>query len=105
MNRIVAISSAILLLAPGLARAAEETMVVRLGDLNVATESGAQSALRRIRDAADRFCGGQGVRSLQVQTAAAACRAEMVGKAVAQLDAPVVTALYGRDPAIRLARR
>lgn len=105
MNRIIAISSAVLLLAPGLARAAEDTMVVRMGDLNVATESGAQSALRRIREAADRFCGGHGVRSIQVQTAAATCRGEMVGKAVAKLDAPVVTALYGNDPAIRLARR
>lgn len=105
MTRIIAIASAVLLLTPGLAKAAEESMVVRLGDLNVATESGAQSALRRIRDAADRFCGGHGVRSMQVDAAAATCRAEMVGKAVAQLDAPVVTALYGHDPAIRLARR
>lgn len=104
MNRIVVITSAVLLLAPGLARAAEDSMVVRLGDLNVATEPGAQSALRRIRDAADNFCGGQGVRSIQLQTAAAVCRAEMTDKAVAQLHAPVVTALYRGGP-VRLARR
>jgi UrcA family protein len=104
MNRIVVITSAVLLLAPGLAKAAEESMVVRLGDLNVATEAGAQSALRRIRDAADRFCGGHGVHSIQMQAATATCRADMTDKAVARLHAPIVTALH-QGRAIRLARR
>lgn len=74
-------------------------MAVQLGDLNVATQSGAQSALRRIRDAADGFCGGHGVRSMQLANAAAACRAEMTDKAVAALQAPRVTALHCEDEA------
>jgi UrcA family protein len=105
MNRIVVITSAVLLLAPGMAKAAEDSMVVRLGDLNVASDAGAQAALRRIRDAADRFCGGRGERSLRTQLAVGACRGEMVGKAVARLDAPSVTALHQGQHTIRLARR
>lgn len=105
MNRIVVITSAVLLLAPGLAKAAEDSMVVRLGDLNVASEAGAQSALRRIRLAADRFCGGHGERAIRVQMAADACRTEMVDKAVIQLDAPSVTALHRGESSIRLAHR
>ena len=105
MNRIVVITSAVLLLTPGLAKAAEEAMVVRLGDLNVATDAGAQSALRRIREAADRYCGGQGDRSMRVQTAVRACRGEMVGKAVAQLDVPTVSALHQGAAPVQLARR
>ncbi|MFC3080460.1 UrcA family protein [Phenylobacterium terrae] len=105
MNRIVVITSAVLLLTPGLAKAAEDSMIVRLGDLNVASEAGAQSALRRIRLAADRFCGGHGDRSMRVQMAVGACRGEMVDKAVAQLDDPTVTALHRGETAIRLARR
>jgi UrcA family protein len=105
MKRIIVITSAVLLLAPNLAKAAEDAMVVRLGDLNVATEPGAQSALRRIRLAADRFCGGDGDRSMRVQMAARACRGEMIDKAVDQLGAPGVTALHRGETAIQLARR
>lgn len=105
MKRIVLITSAVLLLAPGLAQAAEESMIVRLGDLDVVREAGAQSALRRIRLAADRFCGGHGERALQVQAAAGACRVEMTDRAVAKLGAPTVTALHRRDTPVRLARR
>lgn len=105
MNRIVVITSAVLLLTPSLAKAAEDSMAVRLGDLNLASEAGAQSALRRIRLAADRFCGGHGDRSIRVQAVVGACRAEMVEKAVVQLDAPSVTAAHRGESAIRLARR
>lgn len=105
MNRIVVITSAVLLLSPGLARAAEDAMVVRLGDLNVVTEPGAQSALRRIRDAADRFCKVQGMRSARLQLAARTCRTEMIDKAVTQLDAPTVTAMHEGRSEMRLARR
>lgn len=105
MKRSILILSAVLLLAPAAAEAAEDVMIVRLGDLNLSSDAGANSALRRIRDAAKAFCGGHGERSLAVHREATQCRARMVGKAVAALDAPLVTARHTGRPGLEIAGR
>lgn len=105
MNRSVLILSAVLLLAPAAAQAADDVMIIRMSDLNLASEAGASAALRRIRSAADSFCGGRGERTLAAYRRVGECRATMVGKAVKALDAPLVTAKHTDSRDIELASR
>jgi UrcA family protein len=110
MNRIIqtAIAAAALGLA-GLAGAAsagpigQDQMVVKVGDLNTHTPAGANSALRRIKNTAEAFCGGRQT-DLQSAIRHQRCVKEMTGKAVAKLDAPMVTALYSGASPIQLAQ-
>jgi UrcA family protein len=92
-------------LAAGAAQAQNDIMVVRVGDLNVASTQGAQVALQRIKSAAAQFCSDRDSRDLGRIAQHRACEARMVGKAVRSLDAPVVTALHAPSPAILLASR
>ena len=110
MNRIIqtAVAAAALSLA-GLAGAAsaadsgQDRMVVRIGDLNTHSPAGARSALRRIKSEANKFCGPQPFDLHGVATHSS-CVKEMTGKAVAKLDAPMVTALYSGASPIQLAQ-
>jgi UrcA family protein len=106
MTRFV-ISAAALALAfaaSGAANAQDESMRVRVGDLNVQSDAGAQAAYTRIRAASAKFCGGEGSLDLAVITAQRACVDRMSSKAVDSLNAPKVTALSGRQhPGIVLA--
>jgi UrcA family protein len=107
MTRFV-ISAAALALAfaaSGAANAQDETMKVRIGDLNVQSDAGAQAAFARIRVASARFCGGEGSLDLAVKAAQRACVDTMSSKAVDSLNAPKVTALSGRQSGIVLAHR
>ena len=78
-------------------------MVVRLGDLNVSSQKGAEAALRRIKQAARSFCGPSSPEVAR-HFAAKACEKRMVAQAVTELDAPAVTALNSRSQPIRLAQ-
>jgi UrcA family protein len=77
------------------------TMRVFVGDLNVHSEQGAKTALRRIRSAANQFCGPSDA-SLRTYRDSRSCVGQMTGKAVDKLDSPSVTALY--QPRIRPIR-
>jgi UrcA family protein len=105
MNRysILAAFLATTLLAAGAAQAQNDIMVVRVGDLNVASTQGAQVALHRIKTAAAQFCSDGDSRDLGRIAEHRSCEARMVGKAVRSLDAPVVTALYAPTSSFRLA--
>jgi UrcA family protein len=84
--------------------AKEATMRVRIGDLNLSSDAGAATALARIRGASTRFCRFNSGPLYRAQEAR--CRQEISYKAVRQLDAPVVTALYeARTGGTLLARR
>jgi len=105
MTRFV-ISAAALALAfaaSGAAYAQDGTMRVRVGDLNVQSDAGAQAAYSRIRAASAKFCGGEGSLSLAVKAAQHACVDQMSSKAVDSLNAPKVSALSGRTSGIKLA--
>jgi UrcA family protein len=110
MNRIIQTAIAAAALGfTGLAGAAsaegfgQDQMTVRVGDLNTHSQAGATSALRRIKNAANAFCGPQPIQ-LQGVVAHQRCVKEMTGKAVAKLDAPMVTALYSGASPIQLAQ-
>lgn len=85
-------------------------MRVALGDLNMATPEGAQVALARIEFSAGGFCdAGAGRQTLKRTALVERCVAEMTRKSVAQLHAPLVTALLeSRAPqskAVALAQK
>jgi UrcA family protein len=78
--------------------------VVRFSDLDVHTASGAVRAAFRIRQAATFVCGGvtpftQGAADF------IACRNDAVDRALAQLNAPMVSAALGRPTSSSLAQR
>lgn len=70
---------------------------VKVGDLNLGTESGAKSALYRIRMAASGLCGGEPpLRDLSSSTRYYACVNQTVGTAVASANQPVLAAVASR---------
>ncbi|MFI4966287.1 MAG: UrcA family protein [Caulobacterales bacterium] len=87
------------------ARATDDIMVVRLGDLNISSDQGAKVAFKRITTAAKRFCDVGDYRALGRSAQQSACEARMVAKAVSSLDAPIVTALYAPQKTVLLASR
>ncbi|CAN7641877.1 UrcA family protein [Phenylobacterium sp. LjRoot225] len=82
------------------AQAEDGQMRVKLNDLNLATADGAKAALLRIQSQAGAFCevssGRQPLERVAVENR---CVTTMMHKSVAQLNAPLVTALLGaRSP-------
>lgn len=76
------------------AQAEDGQMRVKLGDVNLATADGAKVALARIQSQAANFCEvSSGREPLDRVAAANHCVTIMTRKSVAQLNAPLVTAL------------
>jgi UrcA family protein len=93
----VGVAAAAVLAFGAPASAAEPTRTaveVRYGDLNLATEKGATTLLRRIDRAAREACGLDPWQRGFVRAGQRACYAEAVGKAVGRVDAPMVTQVY-----------
>lgn len=108
MHRLIVSTFALLALMSPAAHAEEATMRVSIRDLNLNAEPGAQIALRRIKSASVAFCGGAVIRPVGSALATAACSKTMTAKAVAWLDAPLVTALHSpesQESTAKLARR
>lgn len=85
------------------ASAQDASMSVRVGDLNLQSDTGAKAAYMRIRAASAQFCGGEGSRDLRTISEQRACVDRMSVKAVDGLAAPKVTALIGRTSGVQLA--
>jgi UrcA family protein len=94
---------------PSFAGEEQGSMRVVTGDLNLQSDSGAQSVLHRIKNASSAFCEESiGDRDLRRRLESRKCRDRMMYLAVSKLDAPLVTASYqasGAKPPILLARR
>ncbi|WP_082601978.1 UrcA family protein [Phenylobacterium sp. Root700] len=108
MHRLIVSTFALLALIGTAAHAEQGTMRVQVQDLNLNAAPGAQIALRRIKSASTVFCGGVVTHPVGSGLAEAACSKAMTAKAVAQLNAPLVTALYSpqsQEGATRLAQR
>ena len=72
---------------------------VPVGDLDLNSQAGADTLIRRVSAAAAHACGGSdamGVTMLLEQRAYRACKTKAVTQAIAHLDAPVVRARYAR---------
>jgi UrcA family protein len=75
--------------------AANDSVVVRYDDLNLATAAGTQALYARISSAADRACGGQpSIRELRMQQQYRACYDRAVEKAVKKVDSARLQALH-----------
>ncbi len=71
---------------------------VHLGDLNLATNDGAQTAMSRIQRAAREICGpGPDMREFDSTRQFKQCVEQAVDRAVTSLDMPMVTAASARD--------
>jgi UrcA family protein len=83
------------------AEAETAQMRVKIGDLDLKTETGAQQALKRIKTAAREFC--EVPLELPLTRGFERCHRDLVAKAVSQLDAPMVTALANPPKAVQVA--
>lgn len=92
---------AFILAAPAAAQATTRESTVRYGDLDLERTADAQVLLRRLDRAALSVCGASivSVREQQRAVRASACFRETLGRAVASLDAPTVSALHDARPA------
>jgi UrcA family protein len=80
------------------------SQVVHVGDLDLQTQDGAKRAAFRIRVAATNVCGGQSSifrESWDFDT----CRNHAIDRALATLQAPLVSAALGRPTPVGLASR
>ncbi|MDB5445340.1 MAG: hypothetical protein JWQ97_657 [Phenylobacterium sp.] len=97
MNRafLCAALAASVVLSAAAASAEEGQMKVQVSDLNLRAPAGAQIALSRLRRQVNVFCqADEGRRSLGAEVDVKRCVSDMSRKAVAALNAPLVTALY-----------
>jgi UrcA family protein len=79
---------------------------VKLGDLDLATPTGARVAIRRLTRAADAVCGGgTGMELLRQSAAFQRCRAATLETAVRKIDTPAVATTFAemRGRSLRLA--
>lgn len=89
-----AVAASAFLCAVQAAQAEEAQMRVKLADVNLATQAGAQTALARIQFSVADFCEkSMGRETLERAAVTDRCVAEMTAKSVRQLNAPLVTAL------------
>jgi UrcA family protein len=77
---------------------------VHVGDVDLHTTDGARVAARRIKNAASDVCGGDS-RPILMVSDFAACRNDAIDRALASIDAPLVSAALGRSPQANLAAR
>lgn len=69
-----------------------DQMVVKVGDLNLATSQGAEIAHKRIDNAATQFCGGNLSQDIGQRLEQQKCVAHMSGQADSQLKVLVASA-------------
>lgn len=90
--------SALVIISPALAKADEQQqqeVVVRVNDLDTASDRGASRALMRIRRAAEDVCdAAPGVRPFEERIAIRECVSEAMSRAVADLGDPTVAAKF-----------
>lgn len=83
----------------------ERSRTISYADLDLNTEAGARTVLKRIGRAARQVCFS-GVSGVTHDLHALKCRRNAVRDAVARLDRPMVTIAYsGAERPVRLARR
>lgn len=70
------------------------TVVVRYGDLNLATESGARKLYHRLSVAAQAVCPVEDARQLAALDSNRTCRANAIARAVHQINSPQLAALH-----------
>lgn len=92
--------------APAMAQSVDGpiSVTVRYADLDIGHAAGAAMLLRRLQAAADQACGGAS-HELDRMVAYEHCRDETLSRAVARVNAPLLTAAAKPVAAIRVALR
>jgi UrcA family protein len=82
--------------APSLAVEDAVPLAVDYGDLDLSTERGAETLLRRIETAAERACGLRAGhnRDIELRRQMRACAESAIEEAVSRIDAPLLTAFH-----------
>jgi UrcA family protein len=86
---------------------ADDRIVVKYGDLNLASEAGVANLLSRIRNAAESVCGQQETRILALRGHYVACVEEAVSRTVAAVDDARLTSFHlehGTPPVLAAIR-
>ena len=94
--------------APAIAEPRTETVSVRVSyaDLDLARIEGVKTLTARIDRAIDKACGRMGGKVSLAQTSRIKdCRTVALDKAIAAIDAPLMTALYQRSDVTQIAGR
>ncbi len=79
----------------------EDTVRVKIGDLDLATARGTATLDRRVRAAAREICGTVPVINLNLQRQIADCQDAVVANARAEVELAVAAARSGRSLALR----
>ena len=93
---------------PAAAQSVDEpvSVAVSFADLDIGHTAGANILLHRLQAAAVKACGGlPDIRVLGEMAAFDKCRREAVGRAVATINSPLLTAMAQKGHAIQIARR
>jgi len=96
--------TAVAVASPAVADPQVISRVVQVGDLDLHSEAGAKQAAFRIHVAANFVCGGENSiwrQSMDFDS----CRNQAIDRALASLDAPLVSAALGRPTSIGMASR
>jgi UrcA family protein len=88
----------------GVGRIYTVSKTVRLGDVDLHTTDGAKVAAQRIQRAADYLCGGDQA-FVRMSEEFASCRSASIDRALATLDAPLVSEALGRPTSTDMAAR
>ena len=70
------------------------SVVVRYGDLNLASEAGARKLYQRLTVAAQEVCPAQDAHSLALLSYNRTCRANAIARAVHEINSPRLAALH-----------
>lgn len=102
MKTLIALAALIAIASPAVAQvsAVAPKVVVKYGDLDLSRPAGANALILRIRQAAKNTCAGFSTRLLSEASEHRACLQETMAAAVAQIDAPLVSARF-EQPANR----
>jgi UrcA family protein len=105
----VALFAALLLVPAAAAQSADQPVSIEVShaDLDLSAKAGAETLLRRMKAASMKVCGQRPSPKLIEATARhGACTSSAMTSAVAAIDLPMVTALFGAAPAAaRVATR
>jgi len=88
----------------GFGETEQVSRTVHLADVDMHTTDGARVAAGRIKNAASDVCGGNS-RPILMVSDFTACRNHAIDRALASLDAPLVSAALGRSTLADLAAR
>ncbi len=83
----------------------DQQIVVSYKDLDISRPAGAEILIARMKVAASKVCGPvPDIRQSEMRAAHRHCMADVLDRAVASMDAPIVGAVYRESPPVVIAQ-